>query len=127
MTGGGGSGKQIDEENAENGEEEGVEVAVWGVRRGEVFPYVAAVAWLSATLKITAFTLQLKNSSSDDLFSWSISSGLAFPGPLRLPLHLEHGHMVQPWLTEEFSWVLLKHRCSIYCRVDDIKSSQHCN
>lgn len=40
-----------------------------GGRASAGVPDVAAVAWLSAALKMTAFTLQLKNSSSDHLFS----------------------------------------------------------
>lgn len=51
-----------------------------------VFPDVAAVAWLSAAFKMTAYTLHLKNSSSDNLFSWDISSSVVFPRPQR-PAH----------------------------------------
>lgn len=47
------------------------------------FPDVAAVAWL----KITAFTLPLKNSSSDHLFSGKSSSSVVFPRPLQPPRH----------------------------------------
>lgn len=45
---------------------------------GEVFPHVAAVAWNSARLKMTAFTLQLQKSCSAHLL---------------MPHHWEHGHM----------------------------------
>lgn len=55
-------------------------------RRGEdkgraVFPDVAAVCWLFAAPapRITAFTLQLKNSPRDNLFSWSTPSSIVFP------------------------------------------------
>lgn len=52
-----------------------------------VFPDVAAVAWLSAALKITAFTLQLKNSCSDHLFRRKSSSSIVFPRLLQPPRH----------------------------------------
>ena len=46
-----------------------------------VFPDVAAVCWLFAAPapRITAFTLQLKNSPRDNLFSWSTPSSIVFP------------------------------------------------
>lgn len=52
-------------------------------RARAVFPHAAAVAWLSAALKITAFTLRLKNSRSDHLFRRKSSSSIVFPRPLR--------------------------------------------
>lgn len=59
----------------------------WGGGARAGFPDVAAVAWLSVALKITAFTLQLKNSSSDHLFSRKSSSSIVFPRPLQPPHH----------------------------------------
>lgn len=46
-----------------------------------VFPRVASVCWLFAAPapRITAFTLQLKNSPCDNLFSWSMPSSIVFP------------------------------------------------
>lgn len=59
----------------------------WGGGVRAVFPDVAAVARLPAVLKITAFTLHLKNSSSDHLFSRKSSSSIVFPRPLQLLHH----------------------------------------
>lgn len=42
---------------------------------------MASLCWLFAAPapRITAFTLQLKNSPRDNLFSWSTPSGIVFP------------------------------------------------
>lgn len=81
-----GNGKQTKPENAERcgewraREGEGSEAGAGG--RGDkgsaVFPDVAAVCWLFAAPapRITAFTLQLKNSPRDNLFSWSTPSNI---------------------------------------------------
>lgn len=79
-----------------------------------------------------AFTLQLQNSCSVHLFSRMISSGLSFPGPLWLPHHWQHGHMVQLYHnnlhTEESNYGRSSNTdVALYCRVDDIKSPLHCN
>lgn len=44
-----------------------------------VFPDVAVVCWFFTALRITAFTLQLKNSHCYNLFSWSAPSNIVFP------------------------------------------------
>lgn len=43
------------------------------------FPDVASVLFAAPAPRITAFTLQLKNSPRDNLFSWSAPSCIVFP------------------------------------------------
>lgn len=56
--------------------------AVWqagGEDKGRaVFPDVASVLFAAPAPRITAFTLQLKNSPRDNLFSWSSPSCIVF-------------------------------------------------
>lgn len=68
--------KKIEVRLAERGERAG---RVRGEDKGRaVFPDVASVCWLFAAPapRITAFTLQLKNSPRDNLFSWSTPSSI---------------------------------------------------
>lgn len=63
---------------------------------------------LSAVLKITAFTLQLKNSCSDHLFRRKSSSSIVFPRPLQPRRHMADTPRVSRFLP--LSWM-----CEILC------------
>lgn len=83
------------------------------VRRGlarAVFPHAAAVAWLSAALKITAFTLRLKNSRSDHLFRRKSSSSIVFPRPLRRSRPVTRLTLLASLASFHSSWM-----CEILC------------
>lgn len=84
-----------------------------------VFPDVAAVCWLFAAPapRITAFTLQLKNSPRDNLFSWSTPSSIVFPKnspPPRLSLFL-YSSLFPPYILamilspSSYSFLLISH------------------
>lgn len=72
-------------ENRETKRSEKRWVEMWGVECGggdkgrAVFPDVASVLFAAPAPRITAFTLQLKNSPRDNLFSWSTPSRIVFP------------------------------------------------